>query len=232
MEEMKGGQMIKWIYFFHRKPGLSVEDFQAYWRLTHSNLVRQIPGIRRYLQCHTLLSGYRRPVPPPLDGIEEIYFDSMADLSSIKTTAAGQAAEADLVNFVDTSRVKHIVTQEILMKEGATHEGMVKLIELVMHKAGMDLVDFHRYWEEVHGPIGAKIKQSKRYVQSHTLMSEYEKEEAPAYDGVAEVWFPDTGAMRQSATTPEYAATIADEGIFIPEAGKTPFIITRELKII
>ena len=223
--------MIKLIYFFHRKPGLSVEDFQTYWGLTHSNLVRQTPGIRRYLQCHTLLSGYRRPVPPPLDGVEEIYFDSMADLASIKTTAAGQAAEADLVNFVDTRRVKHIVTREIVMKEGATREGMVKLIEIgAARKPGMSLVDFHRYWEEVHGPIGAKIKESKRYVQSHTLMSEYEKEEPPAYDGIAEVWFPHTAAMRQSATTPEYAATIADEKNFI--SGSASFVITRELKFI
>jgi hypothetical protein len=61
-------------------------------------------------------------------------------------------------------------------------------------------------------------------------MSEYDKENPPAYDGVAETWFDDTAAMRQGATTPEYAATRADEENFL--AGDSPFIITRELNII
>ncbi|MBL7212062.1 MAG: hypothetical protein ISS61_06775 [Desulfobacteraceae bacterium] len=32
--------MIKAIYFFHRRPDLTVEDFQEYWRTTHADLVR------------------------------------------------------------------------------------------------------------------------------------------------------------------------------------------------
>ena len=64
--------MIKVIYFMYRKPGWAVEEFQDYWRSTHGDLVRKIPDIRCYTQCHTLLSGYGRPAPPPADGIEEL----------------------------------------------------------------------------------------------------------------------------------------------------------------
>ena len=222
--------MIKTIYFFQRREDLSVEDFQEYWRTRHGDLVCQIPGIRRYVQCHTLLSGYGRPTPPVLDGVEEISFASTADLASAVKTPTGEVAMADLASFVDTNRVRHIVAEEIEIKAGSVREGMVKNIELVTRKQGMPLVEFHSYWRDFHGPLAAKIEVIKRYVQSHTLMDEYDKEVQPAYDGVAETWFTDTAAMRQSAATPEYVATRADEKNFLTEP--LPFIITREVRII
>jgi uncharacterized protein (TIGR02118 family) len=222
--------MIKVVYFMYRKPGSTVEEFQDYWRSTHGNIVRKIPGIRRYTQCHTLLSGYRRAVPPPSDGIEEVLFDSLEFMATLETNEEGLSAIADLENFTDTSRVFRIFTEEVIIKEGQTHEGMVKNIEFVIRKPGMPLEDFRHYWKHVHGPIAARIEVIKRYVQSHTLMTEYDKSPPPAYDGIAETWFEDTGAMRHSATTPEYAAHHADMSNFL--VGELPVIITREIKMV
>ncbi len=222
--------MIKVIYLYHKKPELSVEDFQTYWRLTHGELVGRIPAVSRYVQCHTLLSGYRRPTPPPLDGVEEIYFNEVSDMAFLEATQAGQNAIADLDNFVDTDRIQRIVTKEMVIKEGPIHDGMVKNIEFPTRKPGMPINDFHRYWREVHGPLAAKIEVMKRYVQSHTLMMEYEKEDPPACDGIAETWFDDTAAMKESALTPEYAEVRADEEHFISKS--IFFIITREVKFI
>jgi len=222
--------MIKVIYFFNRRPDLSVEDFQKYWGTTHADRVRQIPGVKRCVQCHTLLSGYSRPSPPVLDGVEEISFKSTADFKWGLQTPAGEAAMADLPNFVRLDRVRHIITEETEIKPGAVREGMVKNIELVTRKQRMPIAEFHAYWRDFHGPLAAKIDVIQRYVQSHTLMEEYEKEMPPAYDGVAETWFVDTAAMRLSATMPEYAATRADEKNFLTEP--LPFIITREAVII
>ena len=44
--------MIKICEVAYRKPGMSVEDFQAHWLGTHGPIVARIPGIRRYAQCH------------------------------------------------------------------------------------------------------------------------------------------------------------------------------------
>lgn len=222
--------MIKAIYFFHRKSDLSVEDFQKYWQTRHADLVREVPGIRRYMQCHTISSGYRRPTPPPLDGVEEISFDSTAHLDSMAQTSAGEIAIADLANFVDMERLQYIIAEEIEIKGGEVREGMVKNIELVTRKQGMPVAEFHAYWSEFHGPLAAKIDVIERYVQSHTLMDEYKKKVAPAYDGIAETWFADIASMRHSATTAEYAATRDDEKNFLTEP--LPFIITHEVRII
>jgi len=107
---------------------------------------------------------------------------------------------------------------------------MVKNIEFVTRKPGMPLDEFRHYWKNIHGPIASKIEVIKHYVQSRTLMSEYEKEPPPVYDGIASTWFDDTAAMRHSATTPEYAAHHTDMFNFL--AGELPFIITREIKMI
>ena len=222
--------MVKVIYFMYKKPEWDVEKFQDYWRSTHADIVCKMPGIRSYTQCHTLLSGYGRPTPPPADGIEEISCDSLEALKELEPTEEHMASTADLENFTDTSRVFRVFTEEVMIKEGTTHEDMVKNIEFVIRKPGMPLEEFRHYWKNIHGPIASKIEVIKRYVQSHNLMLEYEKDPPPAYDGIAATWFEDTAAMRHSATTPEYAAHHADMSNFL--AGDLLFIITREIKII
>ena len=63
--------MIKLMSFFKRKPGISVEAFQEYWRTKHAYVVVTLPGIQRYVQSHTLLSGYRKR-EPVYDGVAEV----------------------------------------------------------------------------------------------------------------------------------------------------------------
>jgi uncharacterized protein (TIGR02118 family) len=124
-----------------------------------------------------------------------------------------------------------IITEEHVIKDGPIPANGVKNVEFVSHKPGMSIADFQRHWREVHGPLGAAIPVVRRYVQSHTRRSIYESGKTPAYDGVAITWFDDTQAMRQSAATPEYARTRADEVNFIAP-GRLPFIITREQVIV
>ena len=46
--------MVKVVTFLKRKAGMSVEDFQSYWRTRHPEVVVRLPGVRRYVQSHTL----------------------------------------------------------------------------------------------------------------------------------------------------------------------------------
>ena len=218
--------MVKMVAFFKRKPGLSVEAFQAYWRTKHAEVVLRLPGIRRYVQSHTLRSGYRQG-EPVYDGIAEVWFDDTQAMRAVTPTPEYAAIRADEPNFIDVSTLGSIITEDHVIKDGPMPPNGVKNIEFVTHKPGMAIEAFQHHWREVHGPLGAAIPVVERYVQSHTRRSIYQTGRSPAYDGVALTWFADTQAMRVSATLPEYDRVRADEINFI-DAEKLAFIITTE----
>ena len=218
--------MVKAVTFIKRKPGMSVEAFQEYWRTRHAEIVVKLSGIRRYVQSHALPSGYRKG-ELAYDGIAEIWFDDTGAMRALRDEPAYAAVQADEARFIDRSRMGLIVTEEHVIKDGPVAPDAVKSIEFVTRRAGMPVDEFQRYWKETHGPIAATIPVLRRYVQSHTRRSGYEGGRAPAYDGIAVTWFDDTGAMRASAASPEYARTRADEPNFV-DTGRLPVIITRE----
>ncbi len=217
--------MIKVISLFRRKQGMSVEDFQHYWRNQHAEIVCRMPGIRRYVQSHTLLSGYRKRTPA-CDGVAELTFDDSDALRALADSTQLRDTLADHAEFMDLSSYLEIITEDVVIKDGPIPGNGVKNIELVKKKAAMDAVQFHRYWIDVHGPLGSSIGPVERYVQSHTRLGAYANGRVPALDGVALTWFTDTDAMRAAAETQEYANTRADEDNFltVPLA----FVITTE----
>ena len=221
--------MVKAVSFFKRQSGMSVEAFQTYWRTVHPGVVVKLPGIRRYVQSHTLLAGYRKG-EPIYDGIAEIWFDDTAAMRALAATPQYAAVQADEAKFIERSSMGLIITDEHVIKDGPVPGHGVKNVEFVTHRPGMPIDLFQRYWREVHGPLAALIPVIRRYVQSHTRRAAYESGRAPRYDGVALTWFDDTAAMRASATTAEYARVRADEANFITP--DPPFIITREHVIV
>jgi uncharacterized protein (TIGR02118 family) len=222
--------MVKALSFFKRKPGMSVEDFQAYWLTRHPRVVVALPGIRRYVQSHTLASGYRKG-EPAYDGIAEVWFDDTHALRASARTPEYASVEADEAQFIDRSTMRLLITEEHVIKDGAVPAGAMKSVEFVTHRSDLSIAEFQRYWREVHGPLAATIPTLRRYVQSHTRTSAYESGRTPAYDGAAITWFDDTEAMRASARTPEYAQVRADEPRFLGGL-PAPFIITHEHVIV
>jgi len=222
--------VVKAVSFFKRRSDMSVEAFQAYWRAKHPDVVVKLPGIRRYVQSHTLVAGYAKG-EPVYDGIAEVWFDDTGAMRALAGTAAYAAVQADEAAFIDRATMKLIVTEEHVIKDGPSAPAAVKNVEFVARKPDMEVGAFQRYWREVHGPLGASIPMVRRYVQSHTRRSAYESGRVPAFDGVAITWFDDTRAMRASAATPEYARVRADEPNFLAP-GPAPFIITREHVIV
>ena len=221
--------MITVIEVVRRKPGLSVEHFQRYWRDTHAAKVCALPGVRRYVQSHTLLSGYAKRVPA-CDGVAELSFDNLEAVRELATTSELAAVKRDRDECVDIGSRIEIVTEAVVIKDGAIPADGVKNIELVTKKADMPADAFHRYWIDVHGQLGGSIPQVLRYVQSHTCATEYRDQAAPALDGVALTWFTDTGAMRDAAQTEQYRRTRADEDNFLTVP--LDFVITKEHVVI
>jgi uncharacterized protein (TIGR02118 family) len=222
--------MVKAVSSFKRKPGMSVEEFQAYWRSRHPEVVTRLPGIQRYVQSHTLVSGYRKG-EPVADGIAEVWFPDTAAMRALAGSPAYAAVRADEAKFIDHDTMHLVITEEHVIKDGPAPSSGVKNVEFVHRKPGMDVDAFQTYWRKTHGPIAAQIATIRRYVQSPARRSAYEHGRAPACDGFAITWWDDVNGMRASAASTEYARTRADEPNFL-DVDRLSFIITREHVIV
>lgn len=109
--------MIKLTFALVRAPHLSREAFQDYWFNTHGPLVasvKDVLGIRRYVQMHSLpeemSAGLRvaRGAPEGFDGVAQLWYDSLESLAANAANAAAREAGAMLLEdekrFIDHSR--------------------------------------------------------------------------------------------------------------------------------
>ena len=103
---------------------------------------------------------------------------------------------------------------------------MVKLVYCITKKPGLSDEEFFHYWENVHGPIGARIPRLRRLVQSHRLSVPGDKHQ-PDYDGMAELWFDDVQALLAARQSPEWKASSEDEANFI-DHGKVAYFVSEE----
>jgi uncharacterized protein (TIGR02118 family) len=110
--------MIKLVFSLRRKPEMTREEFQAYWRHEHASLVSrhaEALRIRRYVQTHALSSevaaaqsAARGSEPDVYDGEAELWWDSLDDVIAAVSTPEGQQAAIELLEderrFIDLER--------------------------------------------------------------------------------------------------------------------------------
>jgi len=104
--------VVKLIYCISKKPDMSVEEFQKYWRETHGPIAARIPGVRRYVQCHVVPELYGASQTPGFDGAAELWWDDLDSMRAAMGTPEVAAALEDEKNFIDHSRVASFVTIE------------------------------------------------------------------------------------------------------------------------
>jgi uncharacterized protein (TIGR02118 family) len=222
--------MVKVLTFIKRKPGLTVEDFQRYWLTRHPAVVTRLPGVRRYVQSHTLPASYRKG-EPAWDGIAEVWADDTDALRAMTRSAANADVQADEAQFIDRTTMGLIVTEDHVVVEGAAGPDAVKAIEFLNRRPGASVDEFQQHWRERHGAILATIPGLRRCVLSATRRSAYAAGRTPTYDGATLMWFESPEALRTAAGSPVYAAAVADRAGFLAP-GSPPFIMTREHVIV
>ena len=223
--------MVKVITFIKRKPGMPVEEFQSYWRTQHPEVVTRLPGVRRYVQSHTLPATHQIS-EPPYDGIAEVWADDTAALRAMTQSPDHAAVQVDEARFIDRASMGVIITEDHLVKDGAAaSDTAVKSVDFLVRKPGLPVEEFQRHWLLVHGPIAAAIPALRRYVQSHTRRSAYEAGRIPAYDGAAMAWYDSAEAFRAAAAGAEYSRVAADSPSFLA-MDRIRSILTREYVIV
>lgn len=109
--------MIKTVIIMKRKPGISTEEFESYWKEKHAPLVlKTIPGLVKYVQNHRVKLSDREPV---YDGVAELWYedlDSFKAMSRWYRSDEGKVLRDDEAKFMDTSNVISYICEEVVIK--------------------------------------------------------------------------------------------------------------------
>jgi uncharacterized protein (TIGR02118 family) len=224
--------MIRLTFVGRRKPGMSLAEFQKYWRDTHGPLVAKYSttlNILRYVQVHTLedpindqLAAARGTMEKPYDGVAELWWTNRDALVANMSTPERQAAQKELVEdeakFVDLPNsplwfayeYPQVNPTEDLVARG--HSALIKLFFCFRHRANLSLDEAQLYWRTNHGPTIRGVAQGmrmRRYLQVHRCEDDLEQQLRAArntrvapYTGHAEAWF-DRGELAALGNTPE-----------------------------
>ena len=121
---------------------------------------------------------------------------------------------------------------------------MIKLAFCLRRLPHLTREEFQRYWRETHAPLvrrHAGVLRIRRYVQAHTLDDPIQEALRASrggpepYDGVAELWWDDRGALEAATRSPEGQAAalelLEDERRFI-DLARSPLFVTEERAVI
>ena len=103
--------MLKFMVVVYRREDLTYEQFRHHLEHVHAALVRNLPGLRRYIQNHRADDPTRKH--PGWDAIVELYFDDWSSMEAAWASPQGAASNADLPLFADMKRTTWSVVEEI-----------------------------------------------------------------------------------------------------------------------
>jgi uncharacterized protein (TIGR02118 family) len=111
--------MIKTIALAYRKPGLTREEYNRYWREEHGPLAaRLIPGVKKYVQNHFIeVPGQKYEG----DGIVEMWYEDIESWQkAMQAIGSSEELMKDAANFCRMGRGGSWVVEEhvILDKTG------------------------------------------------------------------------------------------------------------------
>lgn len=99
-------------FVLHEKDGLDRTEALRYWRDTHGPLVRDVPGVQRYVQQHAV--GAPGGTPPFL-GVASLSFADDEAFGIAAASPAFAAAVADVANFADASRLPTAFVEDVVI---------------------------------------------------------------------------------------------------------------------
>ncbi len=246
--------MIKLVYVITRRSDLSPEAFADFWLHRHGPLVAEHAAtlrLRKYVQSHLFdhpaNEGMRaaRGMLPPVDGITEVWWDSIEDFQGAYATEAGAKAGAalaeDEAKFIDFTRSTVFLTQEhpIFDRTGGRGPGpeALKVTYLLKRRNDLSRAECHATWLRDHGPLVksfAEVLRMARYVQSHTIDPELNgaaRGFQPPLDGITEVWvggLADLGGGGQTEEAPRAAAALVEDERRFVQMDASRCFLTRE----
>lgn len=185
--------MIRLNYYIRRKPEMSVDDFQAYWRESHGPLWEKFAdtlGVRRYVQVYDdpenpiakgLKEGYR-VAGEAYDGVSVACWSEIGVLEAALATDEGKAAWNALLEdeneFIDHKRsmlsfgTDHPVINPRGKLVASEDSDMVRGVYFPQGLPGLKLGELQRHWIAIHGGLTHDFSGHSpniRYFQVHRV---------------------------------------------------------------
>ena len=235
--------MIRLTFLLRRRSGLSLDEFQTYWRDRHGPLVTSFSkrlNMLRYIQVHSIedsldgrLAGARGEMEPGYDGVAEAWWESEASLvAAFEDPEPGNVLVEDEREFIDLAHSPVWLAYEypqvnptpenIVAREKSP---IVKLYFPLRPPSGLKVEDAQLYWRTSHGPIirsQAAASGILRYQQVHRFESQIESAlreargtQTEPYMGHAEVWFDRSLSRRGPEVEAAGQRAVEDESKFI-----------------
>lgn len=233
--------MIRLVFALRRKPELSLDEFQDYWRRKHGPLVASFAedlNILRYVQTHTIEDGSneaaqkaRGNMEPHYDGVADLWWSTEAQLEAATASDAGKAAGAALLEdeatFIDLPQSPlwfayeypqvNPVPENIVAK---VKSNIVRVFFPLRHKPEISEADARHYWLTQHGPIVRSYSEAAGticYRQVHRANSPLDKGIQAARGTVVESYLGHAEAWIDRAKAPNTEAARQAGAAFIED---------------
>ena len=109
---------------------------------------------------------------------------------------------------------------------------MIKLSIFLTRREDLTHEAFSRYWVEKHAPLLETLPEVqqyvRRYVQQDAVSGLPQGLPVASFDGVAELWFDDIGAVTAAMGSANYATVVAEDEANFIDRQKTMLMLSEE----
>lgn len=229
---------IKLFTFIRRAPGLSPEDFHAYWRDEHARRLHDRPEllrlVRRFELNHRIPEDYAREqtagevVSGDFDGVAVMWFDSREHLDALLVAARRFEDDAPAFRAPETASV---ITDDatVIVDDPRRADARLKLSCILRHHpdyAGR-FDAFHDHWRAHHGGLFQNIPELREplygYDQNHGIAAAGLDAD---FDGVTEQWFADLPRWVESLTVPAHAEVVEPDVASFLDLTRMHFVLS------
>jgi hypothetical protein len=196
--------MTKIVSLVKTQPGISPQEFRAYWRGPFLHAVLDLKdvkkGVAKVSHNHTFPLVIRADFPvSPWAGFSEVWCDSREDGERLLShpglpdlLAAHSAVIADVV---------HLHCTELPTWDLGMESPPVKMMAFFHPSSAMTRAQSQDYWTNKHVAIGMALNKPHRfcprYVQNHTLLDYHNPKPEFDFAGAPELWFYSKDAALQ-----------------------------------
>jgi uncharacterized protein (TIGR02118 family) len=231
--------MLKVVRTVKRRKDFTLQQFKDYWLTRHAPLEQRVVAttpVRKIVASFStgeLVGG----TEPPFDGMAASYFDTLTDLRATFAGPGLAAMRQDAENFVDgsgeavlTIAEEHMVAEHASAPRVLKTAGQLKIVRMVRRRPDLTLAQFKARWISGHVPLEKKVVEMvpvRRIVASFAL-GETVGGAAPAFDGMAELYFETPDDVRALFASPVPAMMRKDEEDFIDLSGEVVRSVAEE----